>query len=38
MPDYDAYLWWFFQKMSINAGRPDVEDNISAELRRLGWI
>ena len=37
-PDYDAYLWWFFQKMSINAGRPDVEDRISAELRRLGWI
>lgn len=37
-PEYDAYLWWFFQKMSINAGKPDAEDKISTALKRIGWI
>lgn len=36
-PDYDAYLWWFLQHMSINAGRPEAEDKIAAALRRGGW-
>jgi hypothetical protein len=36
-PDYAPYLWWFWQRMSINAGRPEAEDQISASLRRGGW-
>jgi len=36
-PDYDAYLWWFFQKMSINAGKQDAEEKILNALKRLGW-
>lgn len=36
-PDYAAYLWWFWQKMSINAGRPEAEDQIRASLLRAGW-
>ncbi|QBX99852.1 hypothetical protein E2K80_03155 [Rhodophyticola sp. CCM32] len=37
-PDYDAYLWWFLQDQSINAGHPDGEAKIEAALRRAGWI
>lgn len=37
-PDFDAYLWWFFQQKSINAGRADVEGKIAAALERAGWI
>lgn len=36
-PDYAGYLWWFWQKMSINAGRPDAGEKIAAALRRAGW-
>lgn len=36
-PNYDAYLWWFLQQMSINAGRPEAESKIRAELQRHGW-
>lgn len=36
-PDYAGYLWWFWQQMSINAGRPEAEDQIAATLRRAGW-
>ncbi len=36
-PPYDAYLWWFLQKMSINAGRADADEKIAALLRRRGW-
>lgn len=36
-PDYRAYLWWFWQEMSINAGRPDAGEKIAAALRRAGW-
>ncbi len=36
-PDHAAYLWWFWQKMAINAGRPDAEDQIRASLQRAGW-
>ncbi len=37
-PDYDGYLWWFWQEMSINAGRPEAEAKIIMALRRGGWI
>ena len=36
-PDYAAYLWWFWQHQSINAGRPDAEEKIAARLKRFGW-
>lgn len=36
-PNFDAYLWWFWQKMSINAGRPEAEEKIKAALIRGGW-
>ncbi len=36
---YDAYLWWFLQDRSINAGRPPAEavDKIARVLRGHGW-
>ena len=36
-PDYDRYLFWFLQKMSINAGREDAEARILATVRARGW-
>ncbi len=36
-PDYAAYVHWFWQKNSINAGRPEAEDVIAARLARFGW-
>lgn len=36
-PDYDSYLFWFLQKMSINAGRDDVESRILETVRARGW-
>lgn len=36
-PDHAAYLWWFWQKMAINAGRPEAEDQIRTALRRANW-
>jgi hypothetical protein len=36
-PDYAAYVHWFWQKNSINAGRPEATDKIAARLRYLGW-
>lgn len=36
-PDYDRYLFWYWQKMSINAGRPEAEAQICAALDRAGW-
>jgi len=36
-PDYSRYLFWFLQKMAINAGRPDAEDKILAAVRARGW-
>lgn len=36
-PDYAAYIHWFWQKNSINAGRPEAEERIAARLRRFGW-
>lgn len=37
-PDFDAYLWWFLQEQSINAGRKGAEDKIEAAIRKAGWI
>jgi hypothetical protein len=36
-PDYDAYLYWFLQRMAINAGRPEADARIAARLRSFGW-
>ncbi|KQI70101.1 hypothetical protein AN189_01505 [Loktanella sp. 3ANDIMAR09] len=36
-PDFEGYVWWFLQQMSINAGRPEAPDKIAATLRRHGW-
>lgn len=36
-PQYSKYLYWFFQKMSVNAGRPDAEEQIIETFRRRGW-
>lgn len=36
-PEYDKYVWWFWQDQSINAGRDDAEAKIAARLRRFGW-
>ncbi len=36
-PDFDSYLWWFLQKMAINAGRPEADSKIEAVLRSHGW-
>jgi hypothetical protein len=35
-PDYDAYIYWLWQEMSLNAGRDGVEKKIVAALRRGG--
>ncbi len=36
-PDHAPYLWWFWQHMAINAGRPEAEDRIRTALQRAGW-
>ena len=36
-PDYAGYLHWFWQRMSINAGRPDAKARIAARLAAAGW-
>ncbi|MHC0052020.1 hypothetical protein [Actibacterium sp. D379-3] len=36
-PEYARYLFWFLQRMAINAGRPDAEEKILRALRRGGW-
>lgn len=36
-PDYAAYLHWFLQKRSINAGRPEVLQKIRNVLWGHGW-
>lgn len=36
-PSYDRYFFWFWQIMSINAGRQEAEGQIAATLRRCGW-
>lgn len=36
-PDFDAYLWWFFKRHTINGGAPEAEDQIRARFARHGW-
>lgn len=36
-PDYAAYLFWFWQEQSINAGLDTAEDRIRARLAAAGW-
>lgn len=36
-PAYAAYVHWFWQINSINAGRPEAEEKIAGRLRRFGW-
>lgn len=36
-PDYAGYVHWFWQHMSINAGRPEAESKIEAAFTRCGW-
>lgn len=36
-PNFERYLFWFLQQMSINAGRPEAENQILAAARRGGW-
>lgn len=36
-PDYARYIHWFWQQMSINAGREGAEAKIKASLQRAGW-
>ena len=36
-PDFAGYLWWFWQVMSINAGRPEAPEKIASAMRRAGW-
>ncbi len=35
--NYDAYLYWFLQQQSINAGRDDAEARILETVRSRGW-
>lgn len=36
-PDFAAYIHWFWQIMSINAGHPDAGSKIQAALKQAGW-
>ncbi|MEO0677830.1 MAG: hypothetical protein AAFZ02_09765 [Pseudomonadota bacterium] len=36
-PDYDRYLFWFWQRRAINAGHATAEDRILNAMRRGGW-
>ena len=36
-PDFAGYIWWFWQVMAINAGRPEAPDKIAEAMRRAGW-
>ncbi len=36
-PDYAGYIHWFWQRMSINAGRDEAKAQIRARLQSAGW-
>ncbi|MFY0681967.1 MAG: hypothetical protein JXR13_15460 [Thalassovita sp.] len=36
-PPFAKYIWWFWQEMSINAGRDQAKNKIRKALRRGGW-
>ncbi|MBY6090508.1 hypothetical protein [Maritimibacter alkaliphilus] len=35
-PDFAGYLWWYWQRMSVNAGHETAEARIRAALTRCG--
>jgi hypothetical protein len=37
-PDFERYLWWFWQERSINAGRDEADAQIASRFRTAGWI
>jgi len=36
-PDYAGYVHWFWQTMSINAGRDEADGQIQDAMSRAGW-
>lgn len=36
-PDFAGYIWWFWQVMAINAGRPEAPEKIAKAMREAGW-
>lgn len=36
-PNYAAYLWWFWQQQSINAGLDNAELKIAKRFAQFGW-
>lgn len=36
VPDYDAYLWWYLQRQSLNAGRDEFRVRLMVRLGELG--
>lgn len=36
-PDFATYLFWFLQRQSINAARPEAPERIAERLRELDW-
>ena len=36
-PDFAGYLHWFWQRKSINAGRPEAAEKIRTRFSELGW-
>lgn len=36
--DFDRYLYWFLQEMSINAGHENAKERILKTVRDRGWI
>jgi hypothetical protein len=37
-PNYAAYVYWFWQERSINAGHPMAERKIRERFQKYGWI
>jgi hypothetical protein len=37
-PDYAAYVYWFWQEQSINAGHPMALRKIKDRFKKYGWI
>lgn len=36
-PPVARYLYWFLQLNALNAGRPEFEERLRAQLRQFGW-
>ncbi|MBU2980352.1 hypothetical protein KO498_00880 [Lentibacter algarum] len=37
-PEFERYIWWFWQEQMINAGRPEAEAQIADRFRKQGWF